>query len=95
LRREGATLAKFEREDRAGPALEGQDMFGAMQVFEPAGVRNAGRPKLPIRLMVSRVVVDGHIAVVQIARERTPVAQRVVACLGGHVRRNTHTSHRP
>ena len=50
---EAAMLAKFEREDRAGRLLEGQDMFGATQVLEGAGVSNAGRPKLPIRLMAS------------------------------------------
>jgi IS5 family transposase len=50
-----ATLAKFEREDRPGRVLEGQDMFGVTQVREGAGVSNAGRPKLPIRLMASLV----------------------------------------
>ena len=50
---EAALLAKFEREDRAGQTREGQDLFGATQVLEGAGVSNAGRPKLPIRLMVS------------------------------------------
>ena len=50
---EAAMLAKFEREDRAGRLLEGQDMFGATQALEGAGVSNAGRPKLPIRLMAS------------------------------------------
>ena len=50
---EAAMLAKFEREDRAGRVLEGRDMFGSTQVLEGAGVSNAGRPKLPIRLMAS------------------------------------------
>ena len=50
---EAALLAKFEREDRAGQTREGQDLFGATQVLESAGVSNAGRPKLPIRLMAS------------------------------------------
>ena len=50
---EAAPLAKFEREDRPGRVLEGQDMFGATQVLEGAGVSNAGRPKLPIRLLAS------------------------------------------
>jgi len=48
-----ATLAKFEREDRPGRVLEGQDMFGATQVLEGMGMSNSGRPKLPIRLMAS------------------------------------------
>jgi transposase, IS5 family len=52
---EAALLAKFEREDRAGQIFEGQDMFGATQVLEGAGVSNAGRPKLPIRLMASLI----------------------------------------
>ena len=50
---EAAMPAKFEREDRAGRVQEGQDMFGATHVLEGAGLSNAGRPKLPIRLMVS------------------------------------------
>ena len=50
---EAAMLVKFEREDRAGRVLEGQDMFGDTHVLEGAGVSSAGRPKLPIRLMAS------------------------------------------
>ena len=50
---EAAMQVKFAREDRAGRVLEGQDMFGATQVLAGAGVSNAGRPKLPIRLMAS------------------------------------------
>jgi transposase, IS5 family len=50
---EAALLEKFEREDRAGQVREGQDLFGATQVLEGAGLSNAGRPKLPIRLMAS------------------------------------------
>ena len=50
---EASVAAKFERVDRAGQVREGQDMFGATQVLESAGVSNAGRPKLPIRLMAS------------------------------------------
>jgi IS5 family transposase len=50
---EAAVAAKFERQDRAGDLLEGQDLFGPTQVLAGAGVSNAGRPKLPIRLMVS------------------------------------------
>ena len=50
---EASLAAKFERQARAGQILEGQDMFGPTQVLEGAGVSNAGRPKLPIRLMAS------------------------------------------
>ena len=50
---EAALLEKFQREDRAGEVREGQDMFGSTQVLAGAGVSTAGRPKLPIRLMVS------------------------------------------
>jgi IS5 family transposase len=48
-----ATLsAEFERQERAGRILEG-DMFDPTLVLEGAGTSNAGRPKLPIRLMAS------------------------------------------
>jgi len=50
---EAALQAKFERQDRAGQIREGQDLFGPTLVFEGAGASNAGRPKLPIRLMAS------------------------------------------
>ena len=50
---EASLAVKFERQSRAGQILEGQDMFGATQVLEGAGSSNAGRPKLPIRLMAS------------------------------------------
>ena len=50
---EAAVAAKFERQHRAGQTLEGQDMFGTTAVLVGAGRSNAGRPKLPIRLMAS------------------------------------------
>jgi transposase, IS5 family len=50
---EASLAAKFERQDRAGQVLEGRDMFGPTLVLEGAGSSNAGRPKLPIRLMAS------------------------------------------
>ena len=50
---EAALLEKFEHEDRAGQVREGQDLFGATQLLEGAGLSNAGRPKLPICLMAS------------------------------------------
>ena len=48
-----SVAAKFERQDRAGEILEGGDMFGPTQLLIGAGRSNAGRPKLPIRLMAS------------------------------------------
>ena len=50
---EASVAAKFERQAREGQFLEGQDMFGPTLVLEGAGVSNAGRPRLPIRLMAS------------------------------------------
>ena len=50
---EVSVAAKFERQDRAGQVLEGRDMFGTTKVVVGAGRSNAGRPKLPIRLMAS------------------------------------------
>lgn len=50
---EAALQAKFERQARAGQILEGQDLFGPTLALAGAGVSNAGRPKLPIRLMAS------------------------------------------
>jgi transposase, IS5 family len=50
---EASLVAKFERQERAGQVLEGHDMFGPTLMLEGAGTSNAGRPKLPIRLMAS------------------------------------------
>jgi IS5 family transposase len=50
---EASVAAKFERQERAGQVLEGRDMFGTMAVLVGTGRSNAGRPKLPIRLMAS------------------------------------------
>ena len=50
---EASLAAKFERQEHAGQILEGHDMFGPTVVLEGAGTSNAGRPKLPIRLMAS------------------------------------------
>ena len=50
---EASLAAKFERRMRAGELLEGQDLFGPTAVLAGAGTSNAGRPKLPIRLMAS------------------------------------------
>ena len=48
---EAAVAAKFERQNRAGQILEGQDLFGPTQVLKGTGSSNAGRTKLSIRLM--------------------------------------------
>jgi len=49
----GATLAsRFERRAREGRVLEGADLFGATAVLAGADTSAAGRPRLPIRLMV-------------------------------------------
>ena len=50
---EAAVAAKFERQNRAGQILEGQDLFGPTQVLKGTGSSNAGRTKLSIRLMAS------------------------------------------
>ena len=50
---EAAVAAKFEHQNRAGEILKAQDMFGATETLVGAGRSNAGRPKLPIRLMAS------------------------------------------
>jgi IS5 family transposase len=52
---ETAVAAKFERQERAGQVLEGHDMFGPTLAVAGGGISNAGRPKLPIRLMASLV----------------------------------------
>lgn len=50
---EAAIAAKFERQNRSGHILKSEDMFGTSEVVVGGGRSNAGRPKLPIRLMVS------------------------------------------
>ncbi len=50
---EAALAVKFERQDRVGECIEGHDLAGPFKVIVGAGRSNAGRPKLPIRLMVS------------------------------------------
>ncbi len=50
---EEAIAHKFERQHRTGEVLEAQDLFGTTQTLLRAGRSNAGRPKLPIRLMAS------------------------------------------
>jgi len=50
---EAAVAQKFQHQNRAGEVLRAQDMFGTTEVLVGAGRSNAGRPKLPIRLMAS------------------------------------------
>ena len=57
---EAAVAARFERQDHAGQILEAQDLFGPTRVLEGAGVSNAGRPKLSIRLMASLLASRAH-----------------------------------
>ena len=48
-----ALAPALAHKDRAGRAVEGADLFGPTLAVAGAGVSNAGRPRLPIRLMVS------------------------------------------
>lgn len=50
---EAAIAAKFEHQNRFARTLKSDDMFGISVVVVGGGRSNAGRPKLPIRLMVS------------------------------------------
>jgi len=50
---ETALAPAFAHKDRRGRAVEGADMFGPTLAVAGVGVSPAGRPRLPIRLMVS------------------------------------------
>ena len=50
---EAALAPMFAREDRAGQASDDVDLFGPTLAVAGAGRSNAGRPRLPIRLMTS------------------------------------------
>jgi IS5 family transposase len=50
---EASLAPAFAHRDRKGRVVEGADMFGATLAVAGAGVSNAGRPRLPIRLMVA------------------------------------------
>jgi IS5 family transposase len=50
---EAALAPAFAHKDRKGRAVEGADLFGPTLSQAGAGVSAAGRPRLPIRLMVS------------------------------------------
>jgi IS5 family transposase len=50
---EAALAPAFAHKDRKGRTVEGADMFGPTLSLAGAGVSPAGRPRLPIRRMVS------------------------------------------
>ena len=50
---EAAIAAKFARRERAGTVVEEVDLFGPSQTRVGAGLSPAGRPRLPLRLMIS------------------------------------------
>ena len=50
---EAALAPVLAHKGRAGRNIEGADLFGPTLAVAGAGVSNAGRPRLPIRLMVS------------------------------------------
>ena len=50
---EAALAPMFAHTDRAGVASAGVDLFGPSLAVTGAGRSNAGRPRLPIRLMAS------------------------------------------
>lgn len=50
---EASLAPKFERKDRPGQLVAGQDMLGSTTTLVGAGRSNAGRPKTPIRLLAS------------------------------------------
>lgn len=50
---EAAVAPLLAHKDRAGRKVEGADLFGPTLAVAGAGVSNAGRPRLPVRLMVS------------------------------------------
>ena len=50
---EAALAPMFEHKDRAGQVNSNVDLFGPSLALAGAGRSNAGRPRLPIRLMTS------------------------------------------
>jgi transposase, IS5 family len=50
---EAALAPLFERQDREGVRIADVDLFGPSLAVAGAGRSNAGRPRLPIRLMTS------------------------------------------
>ena len=50
---ESSLAPVFAHRDRKGQGVEGADLFGPTMALAGAGVSNAGRPRLPMRLMVA------------------------------------------
>ena len=50
---EASLPPKFERKDRLGHVIAGQDMLGATTALVGADRSNAGRPKTPARVLAS------------------------------------------
>ncbi len=50
---EAALAHRLARQVRTGNKIEGADLFGATELVVGAGISNAGRPRLPTRLMAS------------------------------------------
>ena len=50
---EASLASVFAHRNRKGQVVEGADLFGPTSAVAGAGVSNAGRPRLPIRLMVA------------------------------------------
>jgi IS5 family transposase len=50
---EASTAHQFARQVREGKRIEGMDLFGPSTRIVGAGMAKAGRPRLPMRLMIS------------------------------------------
>lgn len=50
---EASLAQRWARQVKAGRKIDGLDLFGPVSVVAGAGVSNAGRPRLPTRLMVA------------------------------------------
>ena len=55
---EAALAPVFAHRDRKGRMVEGADLFGPTLAAAGGGVSNAGRPRLPIRLMVALLCLN-------------------------------------
>jgi IS5 family transposase len=49
---ESSLVSVFAHSDRAGRTVEGSDLFGPTLAVGGTGISPAGRPRLPMRLMV-------------------------------------------
>jgi IS5 family transposase len=50
---EASLAQRWARQVKAGKKIEDLDLFGSVLAFAGGGVSNAGRPRLPTRLMVA------------------------------------------